>query len=139
MPLIDAAQMEVPPVMLLGAFAVLALLLVSIGIYGMISYAVGERTHEIGVRMALGAERAHILRLILGRGGLLTLAGVACGVVSAFGLTRLMSGLLYGVGATDPLTLLIVASGLALIALAACYIPARRAMRVDPVIALRYE
>jgi ABC-type antimicrobial peptide transport system permease subunit len=124
---------------LLGTFASLALLLSSIGIYGVISYLVGQRTREIGIRIALGAQRADILRMVLGRGASMALVGVALGLVGALGLTRLMSGLLFGVSATDPLTFLAVAWLLTFVALTACYIPARRATRVDPIIALRYE
>ena len=124
---------------LLGIFAAIALLLSCVGIYGVISYLVGQRTHEIGVRMALGAQRRDVLRLILGQGAKMALIGVAIGVAAGLALTRLMSKMLFGVSAHDPLTFVGVAILLILVALIACYIPARRAMRTDPMIALRYE
>jgi predicted permease len=124
---------------LLSAFSSLALVLSSVGIYGVISYLTSQRTHEIGVRVALGASSSDVLRMVLGEGMRITLIGVAIGLAAAFGLTRLITTLIYGVGAADPLTFAAVAILLSAVALFACYIPARRAMRVDPMIALRYE
>jgi len=126
-------------VVLLGVFAWIALLLAATGIYGVVSYSVTQRTREIGIRVALGAERVDVLRLILAQAAKLALAGEVIGFLVALGLTRLMASMLFGIGAADPLTFASVAILLTAVALAACYIPARRAMRVDPMVALRYE
>jgi predicted lysophospholipase L1 biosynthesis ABC-type transport system permease subunit len=151
MPIIQAATMEHTVHGLAGLFifslaaslaatlGVLGLLLAVVGTYGVISFAAAQRTHEIGVRMALGAARADILKLISRQGLLLVGGGVLAGLVAALGLTRAMGKLLMGVSPSDPLTYLAVVILLATVSLVACWIPARRAMRVDPMVALRYE
>ena len=124
---------------LLNAFAVVALLLSSIGLYGVISYLVGQHTHELGIRLALGAQRKDVLLLVLSQGMKMTLGGVALGLLASLGLTRLLTKMVYGVSTTDPATFAVIAALLILVALLACLIPARRATKVDPLVALRYE
>ncbi len=139
MVLADSISRQRFNMLLLGAFAGLALLLAAIGLYSVLAYSVRRRVREIGVRMALGAQRMDVIRMILGQGVRLTLIGVVIGVAVALVLTRLMASQLFQVSATDPLTFGGVAVMLVLVAMAACYIPARRAAKVDPMVALRYE
>jgi putative ABC transport system permease protein len=125
--------------LLLSIFAAVALVLASVGLYGVMSYSAAQRIHEVGIRMALGATRADIMRLVVGNGMFLTMLGIAIGVAASWGLTRLMQSFLFGVETTDAITFLGVSTLLIAVALIANYIPARKATRVNPVIALRYE
>lgn len=124
---------------LLGIFAILSLVLAAVGIYGVLSYGVAQRTHEFGIRMALGAQKQDLLRIVLGRGITLVFTGISIGIFGALALTHFLSSLLYGVKPTDPLTFIAVSLVLFGVALLACYIPARRAAKVDPIVALRNE
>jgi putative ABC transport system permease protein len=124
---------------LLTVFSALALVLSAIGIYGVISYLVGQRTHELGIRLAMGASRKDVLKLVLGDGMRIAVAGAVIGLASALGLTRLITKMIYGVSTMDPVTFGGVTLVLMSVALFACYVPARRAMRVDPIVILRYE
>jgi ABC-type antimicrobial peptide transport system permease subunit len=135
-------QLRIQPrfdAVLTGLFAVLGLLLAAIGLFGLVSYSVAQRTNEIGVRMALGAQKRDVVSMILRQGLRLLLVGLAIGITGALALTRFLSSLLYGVAPTDPVTFTAVSLILIVVALLACYIPARRAAKVDPMIALRYE
>jgi len=125
--------------LLTGVFAAVALVLAAVGIFGVLNYTVSQRTQEIGLRVALGAQTRDVLRLVLGQGVRLIFTGLGIGLIASFGLTRVLAGMLFGITPTDPLTFATVSLLLAVVALLACYIPARRAMKVDPLRALRYE
>jgi putative ABC transport system permease protein len=137
--LADSGSLRRFDLLLLGTFAALALALAMVGVYGVIAYWVSQRTREIGIRMAMGARSADVLRLVLLRGLQIGTIGVGLGVAGALALSRLMSTLLYGVSPADPFTFAMVSMMMALIVLVACFVPARRATRVDPMVALRYE
>jgi putative ABC transport system permease protein len=124
---------------LLGVFAAVALLLAMIGVFGVINYSVAQRTHEIGIRIALGAQRSDVFKLVVGQGLLLVLVGVVVGTAGSVALTRFIEGMIYGVSPTDGLTFVVVSLMVTMVAFLACYLPARRATRVDPLVALRYE
>jgi putative ABC transport system permease protein len=124
---------------LIAIFGIVALTLASVGLYSVMAYSVSQRSHELGIRIAVGASPCDILRLVLGQGIRLTLFGAAVGLLASLLVTRALASLLFGVSATDPVTFIAVPIVLALVAMLACYVPARRAMRVDPMIALRYE
>jgi putative ABC transport system permease protein len=134
-----AAFMRRFPGLLITIFAAVALLLASLGIYGVVSYSVSQQSHHIGVRMALGAQTSDILKLVLKQGLAIALVGIALGVVAALALMRLLKTLLFQVQTTDPTTFVLVVAALFGVALLACYLPARRATKVDPLVALRYE